>query len=237
MPPSPPSGGSSYPHAGTPGFAADTPGTVNPSPGGMGYRGHPYAAPSPGYAPASYAASAGTPGMYAAAGTPALAGTPGMYAAAGTPGVFNDAAAATPGGGGYGAAGGGAAGPAGVDYSLWIDAEVVLASGERAALRSVDGGVATVSLGSEAADKDRTVWIYPPGAASRTVPVGEVQLATGTKGRMRIVSGELIGQEGVVVGIDGGDGIVKLGADIKIIQLSHLAMLAEAAVPPPAAPT
>ena len=48
---------------------------------------------------------------------------------------------------------------------------------------------------------------------------------------------ELIGQEGVVVGIDGGDGIVKLGADIKIIQLSHLAMLAEAAVPPPAAPT
>lgn len=250
-------GGGGYPNAGTPAFA-DTPGTVNPSPAGMGYAGQ-YMAPSPagyapspaGYAPspAGYGAAASTPGMVA--GTPGMyppANTPGMYAAAGTPGMYGggDMAAPTPGGAGqYGA---GASGR-GVDYSYWVDVEVMLPGGERAAVRSVEGASATVAVGREEGAEGAGAggaqrWSYPPDAPTRSVPVGDMQLvAPDRKDSIRIVAGELEGQYGELVGTDGGDGIVKLANDIKIYLLANIGRLAvqpaaagSGAPPPPPPP-
>lgn len=227
----------------------------------MGYGGGQYGvAPSPaGYAPspagyqpspAGYAAAAGTP---AVAGTPGLgmyppASTPGMYAAAGTPGVYaGDMAAPTPGGAAYG----GGSGAPRMDYSHWVDVEVMLPGGERGAVRSVEGSTATVAIGREdpaggdggggggqsSAAQQR--WAYPPDAPTRSVPVGDMQLvAPDRKDAIRIVAGELEGQYGELVGTDGGDGIVKLDKEIKIYQLvniGRLAVQAGGAAPPPPA--
>lgn len=234
----PPAGGG-YPNAGTPAFA-DTPGTVNPQagyggPGGAGY------APSPaGYAP--------SPGGYApAAGTPALAGTPGMYAPAGTPGMY--APAGTPGVGGYGdgmsaptPGGGGYGGappppPPGASHEHWVGVEVQLPGGERCAVRSVEGGAATVAVGREEGGR----WAYPPDAPARTVPVGDLTLVKPErKDAVRVVAGELAGQYGELLGLDVGDAIVKLGTDIKILPTSEVGRLAEqpaaAEQPPPPPP-
>ena len=234
--------GGSYPNAGTPAFA-DTPGTVNPSPGGMGYGGQYMPSPA-GYAP-SPAGYQPSPAGYAAAGTPAVAGTPGMYAPAGTPGMYAaagtpgvygaDGPAPTPGGGQQ--YGGGPPPPPGIDYSNWVDVEVMLPGGEHAVVRSVEGATATVALGREEGDRR---WSYPSEAPTRSgVPVGDMQLvAPDRKDAVRIVSGELAGQYGELVGTDVADGIVKLGGDIKIYQLTVIGRLAvqpagEAAPPPP----
>ncbi|EFN50704.1 hypothetical protein CHLNCDRAFT_142577 [Chlorella variabilis] len=225
-------GGGAYPNAGTPAFA-DTPGTVNPSPGGMGY-GAQYAPSPAAYAPspAGYAAAAGTPAVAGTPGMPgmyAAAGTPGMYAAAGTPGVYGaaDMPAPTP-GGGQGKYGGG--GAPGASYRHWAEVEVVLPGGERAAVRSVEGGTATVAIGAAQGDQ---VWSYPADAPTRSVAVGDMQLAPLPVGKsfIRVVGGELAGQYGQLVGTDSGDGIVRLGADIKIIKLAEIGRLA---VQPPA---
>jgi hypothetical protein len=63
-------------------------------------------------------------------------------------------------------------------------------------------------------------------------------VAPDRKDAVRIVSGELAGQYGELVGTDVADGIVKLGGDIKIYQLTVIGRLAvqsagEAAPPPP----
>jgi hypothetical protein len=64
-------------------------------------------------------------------------------------------------------------------------------------------------------------WTYPEGGASRPLPAGELQLVVpDRKGAIRVVLGELAGQDGELVGTDGGDAIVKLGSDIKIVSLS-----------------
>ena len=234
--------GGSYPNAGTPAFA-DTPGTVNPSPAGMGYGGQYMPSPA-GYAP-SPAGYQPSPAGYAAAGTPAVAGTPGMYAPAGTPGMYAaagtpgvygaDGPAPTPGGGQQ--YGGGPPPPPGINYSNWVDVEVMLPGGEHAVVRSVEGATATVALGREEGERR---WSYPPDAPTRSgVPVGDMQLvAPDRKDAVRIVSGELAGQYGELVGTDVADGIVKLGGDIKIYQLTVIGRLAvqsagEAAPPPP----
>ncbi|KAL4420140.1 hypothetical protein ABPG77_010356 [Micractinium sp. CCAP 211/92] len=232
-------GGGGYPNAGTPAFA-DTPGTVNPSPAGMGYGGQYGVAPSPagyapspaGYAPspAGFAAAAGT---HAVAGTPGMyppASTPGMYAAAGTPYGGADMAAPTPGLAGYGGAG---AAPR-VNYAHWVDVEVALPGGERGAVRAVDGSTATVAVGHNAAAAEGggeagpgTRWTYPADAPTRSVPVGDMTLVQpDRKDAIRIVAGELAGQYGELVGTDGGDAIVKLDKEIKIYQLANVGRLA-----------
>ncbi|PRW59844.1 transcription elongation factor SPT5-like protein 1 [Chlorella sorokiniana] len=230
-----PAGPGGYPNAGTPAFA-DTPGTVNPGGyGGAAYAPSPAAyapspagyAPSPaGYGPAGTPAVAGTPGMYAPAGTPGMyapAGTPGMYAPAGTPGVYGaaDMPAPTPGGGQYG---GPATAGSSQDYSHWVDVEVKLPGGDHAVVRSVEGGTATVTVGQEAGEGR---YAYPPDAASRAVPCSDMQLVCpDRKEAIRIVRGDLAGQYGDLVGTDGGDGIIKLGADIKIMPLADIGRLA-----------
>jgi hypothetical protein len=141
-----------------------------------------------------------------------------MYGAA-------DGPAPTPGGaaGGYSSGGGGAGGP---NYSHWVDVEVALPGGERGAVRSVEGGTATVAVG---ADDGEGGWSYPPDAPIRSVPVADMQLVLPTgKGAVRIISGEMAGQSAELVGIDGGDGIVKFGSDIKIYQLAQIGRLAAA---------
>lgn len=160
---------------------------------------------------------AGTPGMYPPAGTPS------MYAAAGTPGMYGaDMQAPTPGGGQYGGA---PPPPPSAAYQHWVDVEVVLPGGERGAVRAVDGGAATVALGRQEGEQQ---WAYPPDAPTRQVPVGDMQLVAlgGWKGSIRVVAGELAGQYGELVGTDGGDGIIKLGSDLKIIALAELGRLA-----------
>ena len=69
--------------------------------------------------------------------------------------------------------------------------------------------------------------VHPAGSHCvflfRSVPVGAMQLVA--PDAIRIVAGELAGQCGELVGTDGGDGIVKLGSDIKIYQLAHIGRL------------
>ena len=157
-----------------------------------------------------------------------------MYAAAATPGGYGgpDGPAPTPGGGGYGGAP--AAGAA--NYQHWVDVEVALGGGERGAVRGVDAGTASVAVGRKEGDR----WVYPPDAPLRPVPVGDMALvAADRKEAIRIVRGELAGQYGELVGTDGGDGIIKMGADIKIINMTDIGRLATqpggAAPPPPPA--
>lgn len=232
-------GGGGYPNAGTPAFA-DTPGTVNPPPAGMGYGGQYGVAPSPaGYAPSPAGYAPSSAGFAAAAGTPAVAGTPGMYPPASTPGMYAaagtpyggaDMAAPTPGGAGYSGAG---AAPH-INYAHWVDVEVALPGGERGAVRAVDGSTATVAVGHNAAAAEGggeagpgTRWTYPADAPTRSVPVGDMTLVQpDRKDAIRIVAGELAGQYGELVGTDGGDAIVKLDKEIKIYQLANVGRLA-----------
>ena len=172
----------------------------------MGYGAGPYGvAPSPaGYAPSPAGYAPSPAGYPAAAGTPAVAGTPGifphastpgMYAAAGTPGMYGggDMAAPTPGGAGYGGAGG----PPAAQYQHWVDVEVMLPGGERAAVRSVEGPSATVAIGREEGERR---WWYGDDAPTRSVPVGDLQLVQpDRKDQIRITSGELAGEYGELV--------------------------------------
>lgn len=162
----------------------------------------------------------------------APAGTPGMYAAAGTPGMggYGDPMSApTPGGGGYGGA---PPPPPGASHEHWVGVEVQLPGGERGAVRSVDGGAASVAVGREEGGR----WAHPPDAPARSVPVADLTLVKpDRKDAVRVLSGELAGQDGEVVGLDGGDAIVKLGPEIKILPTSEVGRLAEqpGAPPPP----
>ena len=94
----------------------------------------------------------------------------------------------------------------------WAGVEVVLPGGERGVVLSVSGASAQVAVGgltrSEAA---ASLALAPPGR----------------KDRIRIVSGELAGQEAELVGTDEGEGIVKIGdGDVKVLPLSVLGRLA-----------
>ena len=55
------------------------------------------------------------------------------------------------------------------------------------------------------------------------------RVAPGKKDPVKVVTGQLAGETGTLIGIDGEDGIVKMDAntDIKILDLESLAKLAD----------
>ena len=68
------------------------------------------------------------------------------------------------------------------------------------------------------------------GGETVTVGVGDLErVAPGKKDPVKVVTGQLAGETGTLIGIDGEDGIVKMDAntDIKILDLESLAKLAD----------
>ncbi|GAB4821977.1 hypothetical protein N2152v2_009023 [Parachlorella kessleri] len=188
-----------YPQAGTPGYSpsfhADTPG-IAPSPG-MGAYMH----PSPG----------------GVAYSPGIAGTPGGVAY--SPGIAPTPGGSTPGLGGAGEPSGSAL----TSHEHWQDVEVRLPEGEVAVVRELPGdGSAMVQVGSpDEADPDSVV--YPPDAPSRSVPLKSCALvAPERRDSIKVLVGDLAGQTGELVGTDGGDGIIKIAGDVKILSLAWI---------------
>jgi hypothetical protein len=90
-------------------------------------------------------------------------------------------------------------------------------------VRSMAGdGTATVQLGApDAADPDTTV--YPPDAPTRTVQLkGCMLVAPERRDAIKVLHGDLAGKTGELVGTDGGDGIIKVSGDVKILSLASI---------------
>jgi len=204
---------------GTPGLrgpitpGADTPGEEHGRPVGTpGVDPNNPGTPS-AYTPGGYQ---GTPAMYGQAPTP----TPGS----GTPGMVGSTGAVTPGAdvptpGGWGENDGG-----GNDMTSWLShaeqVEVEITSGTYASRTGVVKGNANPSDAAVRVDVDGEEVQIEVIYIQRKVP--------GKKDRIKVVSGALAGETGVLIGIDGDDGIVKMdtNSDIKILELALLATLA-----------
>ncbi|KAL6785123.1 hypothetical protein ACKKBG_A02530 [Auxenochlorella protothecoides x Auxenochlorella symbiontica] len=210
-----------------PGFAAPSPYHLPGSPGrgptpGMRYHidtpGSGHLAPTPGsYLP--------TPGMAPSPFSPAPALTPGLAA---TPGLSYEAVPAADYGAAPRALGGAAVAAEGADAARgdalhWVGVEVLLPGGEaRGAVHEVDaaGLLARVAPGRQG---DGGAWGYEGAEASVEVPVRDLQAVTPARtDTVKLLRGDLAGRVGELVGTDGGDGIVKLGPEIKIWELAHV---------------
>ncbi|KFM22733.1 Putative transcription elongation factor SPT5-like protein 1 [Auxenochlorella protothecoides] len=207
-----------------PGFAAPSPYHLPGSPGrgptpGMRYHidtpGSGHLAPTPGsYLP--------TPGMAPSPFSPAPALTPGLAA---TPGLSYEAVL-LPGGEARGAV-------------HEVDAAGLLA--RVAPGRQGDGGAwgyegaeasvevpvrdlqAVTPARTDTVKGDGGAWGYEGAEASVEVPVRDLQAVTPARtDTVKLLRGDLAGRVGELVGTDGGDGIVKLGPEIKIWELAHV---------------
>jgi len=192
----------------TPGFTPDgqSPYPGQPTPNTPGEGGTPA-----GYNPGTPGGGGFTPG-YGQGTTPQGSGyTPGAPL---TPGGSNATPGdvATPGGyDGYGD---------GNDVGEWLqyatNAEVSVTGGAHS------GATGVVTAALKAGSSTITLTI---DGAQEDVNIADVQrLAPGKKDMVVVVSGQLAGENGILIGIDGEDGIVKMdiNSDIKILDLESL---------------
>ena len=110
-----------------------------------------------------------------------------------------------------------------VDYTHWPGVEVVLPSGEHAAVRSVGpDGTATVAVGLE---DGQGSFVFPPSAALRSgVPLAAAKQApvATMREQVKVVGGDCAGQFGETMGADGNDVVVKLGSGMVLIMAKQL---------------
>lgn len=186
------SAGGAYPQAGTPGGFSP-----------VFHADTPGMAPSPGMGTYMHPSPAMVAYSPATAGTPAMAPTPGGA----TPGPASEQGAAS-----------GAA-----SYEHWEGVEVRLPEGEVAVVRGLPGdGTAQVAL-AQPSETDPETLVYPPDAPSRSVPLkGCALVAPERRDAIKVLQGDLAGQTGELVGTDGGDGIIKIAGDVKILSLAAI---------------
>jgi len=204
----------------TPGY---TPGTGTPgyTPGSEGTPGYGSARPTPGTPGEGY-----TPGM--GPSTPGGGFTPGEgYTPASVQPGYTPGGPSTPGGSGHTPAN--PATPGGFDGYGDDDAVEWLAHAEQAAVR-VTGGEHANREGvvlSKLAPGGSSVSVLI-GGETVNVAIGELErVPPGKKDQVKVVTGQLAGETGTLIGIDGEDGIVKMDAntDIKILDLESLCKL------------
>eukprot|EP00887_Chlorella_sp_A99_P006595 scaffold3.g6595.t1 len=202
------------------------------TPAHPGFSGGPSSAPPP---PAPY----GAPGFVSAAAGGAAYGAP--PPPAGAPSYMP-----SPGGAGWGGGGGPPPPPPQQqqvppppppaappqrqgDHAHWLGVEVVLPSGEHAAVRSIaPDGTATVALGEDDGQGGRA---FPPGGATRGgVPLADARLAPVEVQRQRckVVSGDSAGRVGETAGADGNEVVLKTTeGQVLIVPKQSLARLVD----------